>query len=137
MATITNVTLNVGKAGSQEFAEVEYDVQFSAAEVSLNLQFEEWVMLFERDGGLDRYLESAELNTGLMRAHSGNDDYIGQVHYGTVSPGGSSTLHRTHRREWSFPNNESGAEEYSALVWVRPEIRAGRSWSNEVSANLR
>ena len=137
MARVNNVSLNVGKTGTKEFAEVEYDINFSGSEVKLGLAFEEWVMLFERDNALDDYLEAADYNTAILRMHSGNDDYIGQVHYGTVRPNGNSTVHRKHRREWNFPNNEAGAEEYRALVWVRPEIRSGRSWSNEVSANLR
>ncbi|MCK4603979.1 MAG: hypothetical protein KAU41_04680 [Deltaproteobacteria bacterium] len=137
MARVTNITLNVGRAaGGQEFAEVEYDIQFSNTEVALNLDFEEWVMLFERDNDLDRYVETAEANTQVLRFDSGNDDYIGQVHYGAVRPDGNATVHRSHRREWSFPNNEAGREEYRSLVWVRPEIRAGRGWSNEVSINL-
>lgn len=137
MARVTNITLNVGRTASgREFAEVEYDIQFSDSEIALNLDFEEWVMLFERDNDLDRYIETAEANTEVAWLNSGNDDYIGQVHYGTVQPNGNRTVHRSHRREWNFPSNESGREEYRALVWARPEIRAGRGWSNEVSIDL-
>jgi hypothetical protein len=69
-------------------------------------------------------------------ANGNLDDYIGPIFKGTIQPGGQATIHRTHRREWNFPSNESGAEEYRALVLIVPEIRRASAWSNEVKINL-
>jgi hypothetical protein len=138
MASVFNVSLGVGRASSgEEFAEVSYDIQFSGAEVSLNLEFDEIIHLFERDEAIDQYYQPWGMNLGVQWAARGNlDDSIGTVHQGTIQPNGQALLHRTHRREWSFPRNEKGAEEYRALVLVVPEIYRGSAWSNEVKIDL-
>jgi hypothetical protein len=137
MAEVRNVRLTAGRVPSgNEFATVEYDIFFTDAERELGLRFDEWVSLYERDDDLDRYYAMGDANIGTRREAVGNqDDHIGQIHFGPVTAT-ASVVHRAHTREWNFPNNEGGAEEYRALVQVYPEIRTGSAWSNEQSINL-
>jgi hypothetical protein len=145
MAALRNVTLNVGhvSGSSDEFAEVSYDVEFGASEIEHNFLYDEWVGLLERDGELDFFF--VEVGTGtLTRINRGLlDDFIGEVFSGEVftgpsvlRPDGRTTVHRTHRRQWPFPHNERGPEEYRALVIVTPQIWEASAWSNEVSIDL-
>jgi hypothetical protein len=138
MARVRNVALSIGRVNSStEFAEVSYDIEFSGAEVTLDLEFKEFVSLFERDDDLDEFYQEWGSNLGIQwRARGNLDDYIGVVRDGSIRPDGVAVHHRTHRREWAFPSNESGNEEYRALVLVAPEIYRGSGWSNEVSINL-
>lgn len=139
MAEVKNIQLTVGRAPSgRDFAEVSYDIEFTQTERDLNVHFFEFVLLFERDDDLDRYFEAVNNPDQIELLRRGNtDDFIGQVGSGLIVPGDNTTLHRNVRREWRFPNNESGNEEYRALVQVVPQIRRGAGWSNEVKANLR
>ena len=141
MARVSDVRLNVGRAASGlEFAEVSYDVEFSPTEQELNVRFDEVALLFERDNALDTYVESfgaGGFDFELTLFRQGKlDDYIGEIFKGSVQPNGDALVHREHRREWSFPNNESGREEYRAFVLVIPEIRRASAWSNEMSIDL-
>jgi hypothetical protein len=141
MAVVTNVALAVGKEGDQEFAEVSYDIQFTETEIRLNIPFREWVQLFERDGPLDHFVVSSEDSPNMVQKVVGNpDDDIGiiadPIYPASVRPDGRATVNRTVRRAWDFPRNESGPEEYRALVQVFPEIWSATAWSNEVSINL-
>jgi hypothetical protein len=138
MARVRNVQLTAGRGSDgREFAEVTYDIAFSDAEVSLNLQFDEMVLLAERDEKLDGFFQDWGSNLDVQQIAVDNpDDFIGTIHEGTIKPEGRRTVRRTHRREWPFPRNEDGNEEYRALVMVVPEIYRGSAWSNEVSINL-
>lgn len=137
MAEVHNVRLTVGRVPSgREFATVTYDIHFTPVERQLRMRFDEWIVLFERDDDLDRYYQRADANLGLRWEGQGDpDDLIGQIHFGPVTAN-APVVSRSHTRDWNFPNNESGDEEYRALVQVYPEIRPGRAWSNEVSVNL-
>ena len=139
MALVENIKLSLGKVHSElEFAEVSYDILFSEDEQTLNLRFTEGILLFERDSQLDMYYRNLVHNIGIAGYPIGTrDDFIGQVYGGFIRPNGNTSLHREHRREWRFPNNEDGVEEYLALVMVIPEITRGSGWSNEVHINLR
>jgi hypothetical protein len=139
MARVSNVELSVGRAASGlEFAEVSYDIEFSTTEQDLNLRFAEVAMLFERDSALDTFVEQmGVIDFGLAWLPKGNlDDFVGEIFNGSVRPDGEAVVHREHRREWSFPDNEDGREEYRAFILVIPEIRRASAWSNEVSINL-
>jgi hypothetical protein len=138
MAKVRNVNLVVGHGPEGEFAEVSYDVEFNRTELALNMGFYELIALMERDEGLDTYFPG--FPASVLQYPSGNlDDNIGTVFKGpdVMHPDGESVVHRRHRRDWRFPNNESGPEEYRALVIVRPELWEGAAWSNEVSVNLK
>jgi len=140
MATVRNIRLKIGRvAGGREFADVSYDIVFSEAERRLNLLCREVVSLYERDDALDRYIVRADTdpaNRPALVANQDTDDFIGTVRDGSVRPNHAGVLHRRFRREWDFPNNEWGNEEYRSLVTVAPEIRTGAGWSNEVSINV-
>jgi hypothetical protein len=140
VAHVRDVRLDVGRAPSGlEFAEVSYTVDFTAAEVDLNLPFTEYIVLWERDEELDSYVQPAD-PIGITRVGVGRgDDLIGVIYKGdsSIRPNGRRSISRNHRREWRFPENESGREEYRALVQVIPDIRLGGAWSNEVSIDLR
>ena len=138
MAEVRNIKLSVGRGASgMEFAEVSYDVDFAPDETKLDLRFSEWAILFERDDELDAFHRRAGANVGLRWFPRGNpDDFIGYIFKGLIQPNGNSTIHRSHKRDWNFPNNENGNEEYRALVQIIPEITTGGGWSNEVSVNL-
>lgn len=138
MATVLNVKLNVGKSSTgREFAEVSYDIRFSTFEVAHNLNFDEHVRLWDRDDGLDRYYRGVGSPFIARQQSEGNsDDLIGLIHAGTIRPNGSTIIHRKFRAEWDFGGNESGPEEYRALVDVVPEVGAASAWSQEAVLNL-
>lgn len=138
MAQIIKPKLAVGRtAAGVEFAEVSYQIQFSADEVRLGLRFTEDVRLWERDDSLDSFYRGVgSSRIGRQESHGNTDDDIGLVYSGTVNPSGSSVHSRLWRKEWNFANNESGPEEYRALIQVVPEVNSGTAWSNEVSLNL-
>jgi hypothetical protein len=140
MATLSNVTLMVGRApAGAEFAEVSYDVEFGKSELEHDIAFDELVLLFEQDEGPDLFQQQFVGTEFHVLTDGDRDDAVGTVfeERGSLIPRGRRTVHRVHRREWEFPRNESGPEEYRALVIVRPQVWRGTAWSNEVSANLR
>jgi len=61
------------------------------------------------------------------------DERLDTYHW---EPNGNYTFMLTRRKEFDVGNQESGNEEYKAMVWVVPEIVAGRAWSNTLSINL-
>lgn len=144
MATVSNVVLSVGRATAQtEFAEVDYDVEFSAAEIALNLRFREAVVLHERDETRDVYSWFAFANLSesgsspLVQYKAENwDENIGLIYDDDSLVATQGVVHRSHRREWNFGNQERNNEEYVAAVVVVPEISVGGGQSNEVSINL-
>jgi hypothetical protein len=149
MATVKNVHLKVGRGDDgREFAEVSYDVHFSPTEVELNIPFHERVMLYEIDDSLDDYVDAFGADDmavpprrpapALITAGD-RDDVTGEVFIGedSVRPDGKTFVSRVHLKRWRFPSNESGDEEYKALVMVTPSICRSTSWSDTVSINLR
>lgn len=140
MAQVLNVVLQVGRgSGDREFATIEYDIEFREAEIAQNLWFDEFVALLDIDDERDRYLNL--LGAEYLHAHFavGNiDDDIGVIHFAknSVRPDGQALVHRSFKRDWDFPDNESGDEEYRALIVVTPEVHAASAWSNEVHINL-
>jgi hypothetical protein len=163
MARLTNVILDVGRtaAGSGRFfADVSYDVEFSPAEVRLNVAFNDAAVLFDRDAEVDLVLLESMIAFGtvestqrIVRGAPGErataqdrDEIIGAifpippeplfVDARRFTPDGATTRHINHRREWQFPRGEEGPEEYRALVIVVPEIRYAMGWSNERVINL-
>jgi hypothetical protein len=114
-------------------------VDFSDDEIEHNVPFDELVLLFDRDGGLDFFKHQFGSEQLSVAAKDNRDDAIGEIFNGSgmLRPDGNMTVNRVHRREWPFPRNEDGREQYRALVLVRPLLRQVTRWSNEVSANLR
>jgi hypothetical protein len=159
MATVENVQLTIGPGiGERQRAHVSYDIEFTETEAKLNIPFDEVVVLYERDDGPDSYVEvlgedmliasepakyaygSAKflhLSAPADGKDTESDDYIGIVGRGVVFPQGRKTVRREYLADWFFPPNESGPEEYRALVWILPHIRRGSAWSNEVVVNLK
>jgi hypothetical protein len=149
MARLRNVRLNVGPASSgNQFVHITYDVDFEEIEIRLNMWFSETIAFLDRDGKLDNLLEAYgnEDTPGLALINNpqGNrDDAIALIittpEAGTTHvfrPDGRTSLTRDRRLEFRFPDNESGPEEYRALVIVTPQVWGASAWSNEVSINL-
>jgi hypothetical protein len=149
MATVRDVVLVVGRGlDGKDVAQVSYDIHFSPTEVELDIPFHEQVQLYEQDDALDRYVElfGYDINgippprPAIDRLSCGDqDDWIGWLFIGenSVRPSGQAVVHREHSDMWRFPSNESGNEEYKALVVVTPSICRSSAFSNTVSINLR
>lgn len=140
MANVSNVRLAMGRVSSSiEFAEVTFSINFSSQEVKENLVFGLYIPLFERDDALDTYhFEPNGAFGGSVnwRSLGDLDDFITWISFESIRPNGNNTIVLTRRKEFNVGNQESGDEEYRALVWVIPEIVEGKAWSNEVSINL-
>lgn len=136
VARIGNIQLEVGRTGSDEFARVRFRLNFSASERSLNMPFLVFADLYERDDGLDTYI-AHDPNLFAAQLNRGNrDDLVGEIGRRTVRPDGQGFRDVELRRDWDFGNQESGNEEYVALVSAYPDVRGDTRFSNEVVANL-
>ena len=140
MANVSNVRLAMGRvSNSIEFAQVSFSINFSGQEVKENLAYGLYIPLFEIDDDLDIYnLEpngafSVSINWEPV---DDRDDFVAWISTEVIRPNGNSTISLTRRREFDVGNQESGDEEYKALVWVVPEIVEGKAWSNTLSINL-
>ncbi|MGI8638366.1 MAG: hypothetical protein ACR2MG_00200 [Pyrinomonadaceae bacterium] len=140
MANVSNVRLAMGRVSDRmEFAEVSFSINFSGQEVKENLVFGLYIPLFEIDDDLDIYhLEpNGAFSVGInWQPVDDRDDFVTWISAETIRPNGNSTIFLTRRKEFDVGNQESGNEEYKALVWVIPEIVEGKAWSNTLSINL-
>lgn len=140
MARINNARLRMGRvSGSQEYAEVTFQVNFTTAEVEQNLLFGLHTMLYERDDSIDVYIPrpNGAFSLSVDKISKGNaDDYVRYLDSRSIRPNGRSTQFFRIRREFNVGNQEGGNEEYRALVNIIPEIAPGRAWTNELSINL-
>jgi hypothetical protein len=124
------------RTGSNEFARARFRVNFSASERELNIPFLVFADLYERDDALDTMV-AHDVNLFAAQLPRGNrDDLVGEIARQTVRPNGNSFVDLDLRREFDFGNQESGNEEYVALISAYPDIRGDTRFSNEVSANL-
>jgi hypothetical protein len=130
----------MGRVSDQiEFAEVSFLVMFSQQEVAENLLFGLYIPLFEIDDELDTYHwepNGAFSVSAHWRSIGDLDDFVTWVATDTVRPNGQSSRFFTYRSEFDVKDQESGEEEYKALVWVVPEIVEGKSWTNTLRVNL-
>lgn len=136
MAYVSNVRLEVGRTGTTEFATVQCRVNYSQIEIELNIPFLVYADLYDRDDGLDIFIAHEADKFAAQQAKGDRDDLIGEIGRRTVSPNGQSFSDIEIRRNFDFGNQESGNEEYLALVSAYPEIRGDTRFSNEVKANL-
>lgn len=140
MAHISGVRLSMGRVSNIiEFAEVTFRITFSGQEVKENLAFGLFIPLFEVDDSLDTY--HWEANGGFnvnvnWRAVGDLDDFVTWIAQESIRPNGHNSLLLTRRKEFNVGNQESGNEEYKAMVWAIPEIFEGKAWSNTLSINL-
>ena len=136
MANISNVNLEVGRvSASTEFARVTCRVNFSAGERDLNLRFQVYADLYERDDALDIFIpQNQDFATQVARGN--RDDLIGEIGRSSIRPDGNASVDLEFRREWDFGNQESGNEEYRALITAYPDVHGATRFSNEVSVNL-
>jgi hypothetical protein len=149
MATVKDVILFVGRGlDGKDIAQVSYKILFSPIEVRLNIPFHERVLVYEQDDALDAYVESFGYDNNAVPpprpapeqiVRGDRDDWIGELfnQENSVEPNGQPVVDRVHAKQWRFPSNESGNEEYKALVVVTPSICRSSAWSNTVSINLR
>jgi hypothetical protein len=136
MAQITSLRLRVGRAASgREFAEVIGRVSWTSREVTDNKVYTIRTFLVERDDNRDFFDMLPDGNIHWLSI--GNlDDFIGTIGAQAIRPNGQTSRAFTHRRDWDFPNNEWGNEEYVCVATVVPEDHADVRFSNEVSVNL-
>lgn len=106
------------------------------------------MLIFEQDDRLDKYVEVLGYDNNAVPpprpapeqiTRGDHDDYIGELFNKeeSVRPDNQTVVARKLSRSWKFPSNESGNEEYKALVVVTPSICRSSAWSNTVSINLR
>ena len=140
MASVNDVKLAMGRVSKNtEFGEVSFRITFSSQEVRENLTFGLYVALFEVDNELDTYHfePNGAFNVSVnWRAIGDLDDFVAWLTSEQIRPNGSNSLILTRRAQFDVGNQESGEEEYKALVWVVPEIVEGKAWSNTVLINL-
>ncbi len=140
MAHVSNVRLSMGRVSSSiEYAEVNFSINFTSKEVSDNLAFGLFIPLFEIDDAMDTYHweTNGAFNVSVNWRNIGDlDDFITWISSEVIRPNGNSTVVLTRRKEFDVGNQESGNEEYKALVWVIPEIAEGKAWSNTLKINL-
>ena len=136
MANLSNIRLEVGRVnGSTEFARVRGVVSWSGREQQENLAYVVQANLRERDDSRDTW---NMLPDGQITRHErgDEDDTVGFIGSTTLFPNNQSSRPFEIRRNFNFGDQESGNEEYYAVVTVVPEIRGDLAFSNEVSANL-
>jgi hypothetical protein len=136
MCNISRVRLEVGReASGLEFARVTCRISFSQTERDLNLRFRTRALLYERDETLDVYTLGATTSTTQI-PRGNRDDLVGSIGSQSVRPDGQAFQDLEFRRAWNFGDQESGNEEYRAIVRAIPDIRGDIAVSSEVSANL-
>ncbi len=136
MAEITDLRLSVGRStGGREFARIRGRVAWTARETQLNKYYLLRGFLVEQDDSRDFF---DTLPDGNIHWHSiGNlDDYIGRIFSMWIRPNGQRNYNFNERRDWNFPNNEWGEEEYISVVTVVPEDHSDVAFSNRVDINL-
>ena len=140
MANLSGIRLQVGRvSGSTEFAIVTGTVSWSNREQEENLTYRVRASLRERDGARDtwnmlpdgRITQVTRGDADDLVPNTGNE--IGSI---TLLPNNQSSRPFEIRRNFDFGGQESGNEEYYAVVTVVPEIRGDLAFSNEVSSNL-
>jgi len=136
MARISNVDLEVGRAGANEFARVRFRVNFSESERELNIPFLVFADLYERDGARDTYLAHDPDLFAAQLPRGTRDDLVGELARRIVRPNGDAAVDLDVRRDFDFGDRENGNEEYIAMVSAYPDIRGDTRFSNEISANL-
>ena len=136
MARISNVNLEVGRTGAQEFARVRFRLNFSTSERELNVPFLVFADLYERDDGLDTFIAHDPDLFAAQLPRGNRDDLVGEIARRIVRPNGSVSVDLDVRRDFDFGDRENGNEEYVAMVSAYPDIRGDTRFSNEVSANL-
>ena len=136
MARILNVSLEVGRAGPEEFARVQFRVNFSASEQELNIPFLVFADLYERDDGRDRFIAHDPDLFAAQVTRGNRDDLVGEIARRTIRPDGEATIALDLRRDFDFGDQEGGNEEYFAMISAYPDIRGDTRFSNEVVANL-
>lgn len=136
MARISNVNLEVGRSGENEFARVRCRVSFSASERDLDIPFLVYADLYERDDALDVYVAHDSDLFAAQMPRGNRDDLVGEIGRRIVRPNGDSNVDLDIRRDFDFGDRENGNEEYRALVSAYPDIRGDTRFSNEVVANL-
>lgn len=136
MADLSNIRLEVGRVNnSTEFAIVRGDLTWSNREQQENLAYLVQATIRERDESRDTW---NMLPDGQITQHErgGADDFVGFIGSTTLLPNNQSSRPFEIRRNFDFGVQESGNEEYYAVVTVVPEIRGDLAFSNEVSSNL-
>ena len=131
MANLSGVRItNMGRNSSGlEFAIVQGRVSWSSREIQENLTYTVKAFLRERDDSRDDW--SALPNGDVVRAEKrGNaDDIVGRNRVGGIigttflRPSGQSSRSFSIRGDFDFGNQESGNEEYYAVVTVVPDIK--------------
>lgn len=136
MADITNLHLSVGRStGGREFARASGRVAWTARETRDNKAYLLRVFLVEQDDSRDFFDTLPDGNIHWLSI--GNlDDYIGHVFSQWIRPNGRRNHNFNERRDWHFPNNEVGEEEYVAVATVVPEDHGDVAFSNRVDINL-
>jgi hypothetical protein len=148
MAHVKNVRLRMGRRDSRiEFAEVAFDVDFSARELAERLTFGLHIHLFEVDGDRDIYVWTPNGPNSIdYQVHRSElkvipdpddrDDDITTIVQTTIVPNGQATQHFVQRKDFDLGNQEDGNEQYEAYVLVVPEVVQGYARSNRVDINL-
>ena len=143
MAKITNQRLdidhNVGR--SDENARVSFKITFTRNEVKLNLNYKVYIFLLEIDEAKDKYRPVIngydDVTIEYIRAE-GEDDFItGRALTSfNVQPSGIAEHTFDKRHNLEAGSNEAGNEEYSALIYVIPELTYAEAWTEIDSKNL-
>jgi hypothetical protein len=121
-----------------EFVRVKATVTFTATEVRLNVPCTVLAELWEVDDGMDQFMAATQrFSFPMTPIVSGDaDDRVRRLPPQVVQPDGRSRVTVTIEERFDIGDQESGDEEYRAVVFVIPEIRADVAMSNEVIANL-
>jgi hypothetical protein len=139
MATIGRVSLEMGRAGdNQEFARVTSEVLFTEREIQENLNYTVQVELVEEDELIDIYIPVISFGESRFFAvpRENKDDRIKRFGPFTIRPDGRSSVAFERLEQFDVGDQESGNEEYRALVSVIPELSPDYRVSNLVKINL-
>jgi hypothetical protein len=121
-----------------EFVRVKATVTFTATEIRLNVPCTVLTELWEVDDGMDHFIAATQrFSFPMTPIVSGDaDDRVRRLPPQVVRPDGRSTVTVIIQETFDIGDQESGDEEYRAVVFVIPEIRADVAMSNQVIANL-
>ncbi len=140
MARIGQVSLEMGrKMGSPlEFADVRTEISFTQREIEENLEYTVQVLLVEQNDALDMRVPLINGDQVVFSPIGRGkwDEVIRQFRPFKIRPDGRRADTIEIREEFEIGDQESGDEEYWALVLVVPEISEAVRWSNRVQINL-
>lgn len=135
---------SVGRANDDgsdelEFVSVKVGVRFFQIEVDLDIPCTIFASLYDQSDLVDLFLPVTGMGTGIPGPpinRGEQDHFVGHIQTIHLQPQGRTKVTLSLERKFDFGAQESGNEEYVAVVWAIPDIRYDVDVSPAISVNL-